>query len=433
MPAFQNVIMPDTGTELLREELALAFAGLGLRVFRVHPADLWKEGSEHSLASLREYGPALFFSVNFQGLGELKNTVEYIERTGGAVAVWCVDNPWNVLSAVKTPVWKRLPLFVTDGSFIPGLQAHGAERVYCMPLAACPELFRPNARRDAAFRPPPDLAPLVFVGRTGFPGKDSFFANIALPQALLEQAVEMANGTRSQSAPDAVAGVVRPDFLWWQRQLPPAPCLWPGKKARVASYGAELCTVAARTAALGAVAAIPADVLGCSGNGGNAENKIGESSAMLDIFGDAGWQELLEGLGSSGQATTGENIQKKRPAVRLFPPVDYYAHVPGIYRSARYSLTITSLQLPSGLNQRHFDVWASGGCCLSDNTPGLALFPRELTEPVTWSRPADIPGLVANLEKSHTREELIRGWQQNILEKHTYTHRVQGMLQALGR
>ena len=429
MPAFQNVIMPDTGTELLREELALAFAGLGLRVFRVHPADLWKERAEHSLASLREYGPALFFSVNFQGLGELKNTVEYLENTGSTVAVWCVDNPWNVLSAVKAPVWKRLPLFVTDGSFIPGLQAHGAERVYCMPLAACLELFSPNARRDAAFPPPSDLAPLVFVGRTGFPGKDSFFANIALSQTLLEQATDMARDT----ATGPVAGKERPDFLWWQEQLPPAPCLWPGKKARIASYGAELCTFASRTAALTAAATIPADAFGGSGCDGNAEHNTGKSSSMLDIFGDAGWQEFLQEFGKSEQAATGENRLKTRPSVRLFPPVDYYVHLPGIYRAARYSLTITSMQLPFGLNQRHFDVWASGGCCLSDNTPGLALFPRDLTKPITWSRPADIPGLVMNLEKNHVREGLIRGWQQNILEKHTYRHRVQGVLQALDK
>ena len=426
MPSFQNVLLPDSGKDLLREELSRAFTACGLRVFRVHPAALHETGSPQSLAALREHGPALFFSVNFQGLENLKTTVGFLEDAGCAIAVWCVDNPWNLLSAVKTPLWKRLPFFVTDRAFIPGLRLHGAERVFHMPLAACPELFCPNKQRDAAFPPPPDLAPLVFVGRTGFPGKNSFFANIDLPHPLLERAKGMARGEFSDDEEGR-----RPDFLWWLSRLYPenpasereatapapagnredfSPLLWPGKKGRAPACGAEECTLACRSAVLAAAtrAFDPSPPAPLS-------TIAGHSPAILDIFGDSGWQELAR---SSG-------------AVRAFPPVDYYARLPGLYRAARYSLTVTSMQLPSGLNQRHFDVWAAGGCCLSDNTPGLSLFPEELTRPVTYARPADIPGLVAALEKNHARTGLVRGWQQVITEQHTYVHRIEGVLRAI--
>jgi spore maturation protein CgeB len=133
----------------------------------------------------------------------------------------------------------------------------------------------------------------------------------------------------------------------------------------------------------------------------------------LDLFGDPGWQEHVRG------------------GVRLRPPVDYYTRLPCIYARSRYSLCLTSLQLPQGLNQRHFDVWTAGGFCLSDASPGLGLFPEELTRPMSFRAPSDIGPRVQALENSGARQALAAGWQSCLWAEHRYVHRALAVLDAL--
>ncbi len=393
MPALQHVILPDNGASLIRQELAIAFQREGMRVSRVDPKILAEAGHENSLAALLEGTEgALFLSINFQGLGNLKATLALLEQHNAAVAVWCVDNPWNLLAGVRDPRWRSLPLFVTDKSFIGPLKQCGATKVEHLPLAACPASFGPNAQRDAAFPAPKNLAPLIFVGHSAFPGKDAFFAGTTLDTAVLEKAKSL------------LEQGVRPDLTWWETQLACSPeTFWPGKKARVPALGAEESNFAWRRLCLHHAAVAGKEL--------HDTESDADASACLTILGDAGWQKDLP------------------PHAELRKPVDYYAHLPAIYRKARYNLTITSLQLPQGLNQRHFDTWLAGGFCLTDNTPGLTLFPQELTRPITFSKARDIPTLVNRLEGCPAqRKALQHDWQQHILQFHTYQHRVISLL-----
>lgn len=385
-----HVVLPDSGAELLRQELALGFAQAGCRVSRVAPGALHDGQNPQSLARLADAGPFLLFSVNFQGLNPLRQTLELLERCGGRAAVWCVDNPWNLLAGARDPRWKGLPLFVTDESFVEPLKAHGAAFVRHLPLAASFESFGPNAAREKAFPPPEDLAPFVFVGRSAFPGKDAFFAGQETPEDLRQRAESMLPQGQ------------RPDLAWWERQLGCAPgAFWPGKAARPPALGAENANLAWRGLCLEAAARAGLDKRG-----------RGEYPG-LDVFGDEGWRENLP------------------EGARLRPPVDYYARLPGIYARAEYSLCLTSLQLPAGLNQRHFDVWAAGGVCLSDATPGLRLFPEELTRPIRFRKPGDIGPLAKRLEASGKKAALAADWRRHLREWHTYAHRAQSVLDAL--
>lgn len=389
MNIVSHVIVPDSGKELLRRELASAFAEMGCTVSRVPAQALQDNTSPWHVSHLGDKGPFLLFSVNFQGLEPLRQTLEQVTKGGGRIAVWCVDNPWNLLAGVRDPRWRELALFVTDSSFIAPLQAHGAVFVRHLPLASCPECFAPDATRDAAFPPPADLAPFVFVGRSAFPGKERFFAGQHLPEALSLRAEAM------------LAQGLRPDLRWWEQELQrDAAGFWPGKAARLPALGAENANLAWRSLCL-KEAALAGSHLAAQGAPG------------LDLFGDEGWSAAL-------------------PAgARLAGPVDYYARLPGLYAKARYSLCLTSLQLPEGLNQRHFDVWTAGGVCLSDATPGLRLFPEELTRPVCFQRPDSLEDLAERLEKQHSRQTLIADWQKLLHEKHRYTHRAQTVLDCL--
>ncbi len=330
--------------------------------------------------------PSLFFCVNFRGLDKHGEAFRLWQRAGVPVAVWGVDNPWNLLSGLRDAFWKDVFLFVTDASFLPGLKAAGARHACHLPLAA-------DARRfatDAAPEPvTPPLNPLVFVGRSAFPDKARFFVGQSVPKNMLHAELER---TRVGE---------RPDFFHWLHALGldgPDTALWPGSAARKASLGAEECSFAWRLACL--KAALPEG---------------------LTVFGDQGWKTLLP-----------EGTPAGREAPDLRGPLDYYGSLGRVYRNAEFSLAMTSFLLPAGLNQRHFDVWAAGGFCLTDATPGLDLFPQELAEPVTFRRPEDIPRLAARFRADpEGKRELAARWRSLILAEHNYGQRMGTLLSSI--
>jgi len=369
------VWLPGGEGDLLRLELREAFEALG---YRVRPLP-----DEAALRGLLAGGecPALYFSVNFKGLDPLGEAAHLLEAAGARLAVWCVDNPLHLISGLRARFWARLNLFVTDDWFITPLQALGAASVRHLPLAA-----RAADLADEPRRPVPAFADLahrlVFAGRSAFPGKADFFAGCAIPVAAWTEAERL------------LASGGRPDFGWWLARLG-IDRLWPGADARRAGFCAEETGKAWRTACLGA-----------------AHEAL---AGALTIFGDAGWRELLP-VGTD-----------------LRGPVDYYAALPEIAASAGACLNCTSPLLPHGLTQRHFDTWAWGGLLLTDATPGLSLFPAELTRAVTFRSPQDIaPRRRALQASAREAEGLKRAWRSELAARHTYAHRVRNMLESLG-
>ncbi len=223
----------------------------------------------------------------------------------------------------------------------------------------------------------------MFVGRSVFPTRKGFFAGLQPPQEQWDRAQAM------------LGRGGRPHFHWWSEEVgvPWPQGFWPGKQARLAGLGAEESSRLQRALCLSA----------------------GARAWPTTVFGDAAWKELVPQLQD------------------LRPPVDYYGSLPGVYRSAGFSLNVTSLLLPAGLTQRHFDVWAAGGFLLTDATEGLSIFPQELVEPVRFSAPADLPAVLAQLEgKPSLKRDLAIVWRAEILSRHTYAARIAAVLQATG-
>ena len=365
------VWLPGSDSGLLSRELALAFGGRDWTV-RWIPPHTQEESLPWQLAKQR---PRLFFSVNFRGIDSYGHVFYYLREAGARVAVWFVDNPFHVLTGAKSHFWKEMDLFVTDKSFVDPLRKLGAVSVHHLPLATSSALFgTPRGELPETAQGIEDR--LVFVGRSAFPGKREFFAGVGLDEKAWSRARDMLS--RGE----------RPDFFWWAGQLG-LDTLWPGNEVRAAGLGAEESGRYWRTRCLRA-----------AGKG-------------LTVFGDAAWREELPGADLRG-------------------PVDYYGALPLIYARAGACLNLTSPLLPAGLTQRHFDVWCAGGVLLTDNTPGLDLFPRELTGPVTFALPEEIPGLFAKLSPGRlARERLVAAWREHILAEHTYSRRVGVVLDRL--
>ncbi|MDP3431268.1 MAG: glycosyltransferase, partial [Desulfomicrobium sp.] len=135
-------------------------------------------------------------------------------------------------------------------------------------------------------------------------------------------------------------------------------------------------------------------------------------AAMVDltVVGDDAWRGML-------------------PGARLLPPVDYYSGLAEVYRRASFSLNLTSLLLPHGLTQRHFDVWACGGFLLTDDTPGMKIFPQELARAVIFASPSEAAELLRSLAANPKgKEELRRAWQEHVCAEHSYVVRLRAII-----
>lgn len=357
--------LPGNAGQLVHAELAMALEACGFD--RVHTA----EAADAVLLPECWQGekPHLALSVNFRGLDGKGRIFELLRAMRIPVAVWLVDNPWHLLSGIELPWWKETDIFVTDPTFLEPLRHAGAAKTHFLPLAAAWHMLDWQGPRSCG-KP-------LFVGRSQFPEKKSFFAGVRANGALLEQAARM------------LARGERPDFHWWARQYGVA--LWPGKGGRPPGLGAEECSCQWRAQWLRALAPYNPTVIG-----------------------DSGWSRFL-------------------PQLKISPPVDYYKSLPAYYANAVCSVNATSLLLPGSLNQRHFDVWAAGGFLLSDATKGLELFPRELAEPISLATPQELAAKIDYYAANPgPRLELANSWREVIAREHTYACRLRELLEKVG-
>jgi len=375
-----EVWIPTRADGLLIAELESGLSACGFKVRRLSAENVARDLPR----LLARSSPALYLSVNFAGLDALGESYHLLRASGAQVAVWCVDNPFHLLSGLKAGWWRQAALLVTDDSFMPLLGEHGAQRVFHLPLAAWPEHFAPlPAKAHGPSRPDqPDMDVadrLVFVGRSRFPQKQGFFAGLDLP------------GDAWRKALGLLEIGERPDFLWWRRMLG-VDSLWPGSEVRRAGLGADEGTRELRGRCLRSAA----------------------HDAPLTVFGDSHWREAV-------------------PEVTdLRPQVDYYGPLRDIYAQAGACLNVTSLLLPAGLTQRHFDVWMAGGVLITDATPGLAIFPEELCREMRFRRPQEIGAVFRRLTlDSALRADLGRAWKNLLLVGHTYQHRMERLLNWL--
>ena len=395
------VLLPGNDGQLLHQELrhALAQCGYGPIVETLpHPRSGAAAGGASAAGDafaanwrdfLRDSKPELLLSVNLRGLDAEGRIFHLCRAMGIPVALWFVDNPWHVLSGVRLPWWQDAHIYVTDAGFVEGLKAQGAERVFHLPLAVAPHMWRGLESLPARFEPP------LFVGRSAFPEKERFFAAASVPHELEAEAVSLL--ARSSGPQDA------PHFFWWHSRL--GGSLWPGYDVRRPGLGAERCAQANRTRWL---LAAGAGKLGQPDQPARPDWPDG-----LRVIGDDGWKVLL-------------------PGADIHPPVDYYTLLPDCYARAQAVLNVTSLLMPHSLSQRHFDVWASGGLLLSDATQGLNIFADALVEPMRLRGPEDFMVKYAWFQ-AHPADalDLRHAWREHLRAAHGYEHRILRILQTL--
>lgn len=368
-PSGKNLIwITGDSNSLLTQELIEAAKQSGLQARIITPDNLHR----NLLPLLDQETPEIILSINFSGLDKYGDNYYLLREAGVKVAVWMVDNPFHILSGLKSTFWHQVPLLVTDQWFVKPLIDHGAGKVAHMPLATDTSLFLPKAAKA-----PENMRDIIFVGRSEFPDKKSFFAGCSMNRDEYSLAEEMIRNRK------------KPDFEFWVNKDIPDN-FWPSSDIRRSGFKAEECGRLWRSACLESV-----------------QNK-------LTLFGDINWENFL-------------------PYADIRQPIDYYTTLPVVYHTGKVTLNMTSPLLPDGLTQRNFDVWAAGGFLLTDKTNGLNIFPDDLVDTITFEGPDQIPDLCDNfLTSPDLRKEISNNWRQLILEKHTYKHRIKQLLNFIG-
>lgn len=363
----KTIWIPGDDNSLLVPELCRAFKAEGF-AYKVIPPDAMRKDLLNLLCGEL---PELVLSINFNGMDNAGETFFMLREAGVKVAVWMVDNPFHILSGIKSTYWQEVPLLVTDHWFIPTLEKHGAKQVAHLPLATDPVIFNEKAS------PYPQLDQrTVFVGRSSFPAKDHFFSGCTF------------NIEDEKAALKSIRGNIKPDFEWWAGRDGTYK-FWPGREVRATGFKTEQSGLLWRILSL---------------------QKAGDK---LTIFGDEGWRQYL-------------------PDADLRSPVDYFTGLPGVYAGAGISLNMTSPLLPCGLTQRNFDVWSAGGFLLSDYTAGLSIFPQEMLEHCTFKTPDQLPEKIEFIKSNPLlQKELSKKWQELIITKHKYTDRIHKLLSFL--
>ncbi len=324
--------------------------------------------------------PDFFISINGRFLDSNGRTFALLEHLKIPLALWIVDNVWNILSAFKSDWWKECHIFVSDSSFIPQLRELGAKYVYYLPLAGSQTTHVSEKLAKSI-----DNIELLFIGHSAFTDKSSFFNAVDKTSNFIES--KKSEILTSYISKKSIANI---NFHTIYNELKQYENirLWGSHDFRKISYFAS-----------------ELDLF-------NKVFWLDKLSKNLTIIGDKGWNDLLN-----------------KP--KLLPPIDYYTTLPSYYNRANFTLNIPSMLMPNALTQRHFDVWLSDGFLFSAPTKGLEIFSNEHQESITVATPDELQMKMKVLSLNTSHYNNLKKYIKNeIISSHLYKHRVETMIKV---
>ncbi len=328
---------------------------------------------EETLQKLR---PEMIISVNMMGFDGSGVLSDLSFKYGIPVCVWFVDDPAPILLHQKQFIRSNMTAFCWERTYLNGLKKSGFKDAYYLPLATSIELF---SKKEAS----PDIVKLAFVG-SAMNGK--FLENIRKKiiwnpayDSIVKQSAEIISECTHGDVADIISQVSQQLNI----SLP--------SDNRNAVWLQSLIT---HTASM------------------LKRKKIISSMKDLGIetFGDPqGWKQLC-----GSWLKTHQNV-------------DYRTELASIYRKIEINLNVTSSQMPTGVNQRVFDIPASGSFVLNDKQSDL----EELFEKDEIAMYCSIDELKEKYQyysnNESERRRISENALQHIMKEHTYLNRYKRM------
>lgn len=352
---------------------------------------------EHLLTAVVHFKPDAVLTLNHLGVDREGVLVELLEKLQLPLASWFVDNPHLILHLYQKLVSPWTTIFTWDVDNISSLKAMGFAHVFYLPLATDPRRFNlpGNAQTPASWR-----AQVSFVGNSMLYKVGGRLKKGRLSRPLLTAFKNTA--TRfGQSAERSVRAFVAQEAP----ELQQAYADLPNNEARLA-YETALTWEATRQYRLHCVRQLlPFQPL---------------------IVGDPGWRIVFKKQIGQGAEP---NAKPNSGQVRLHPELAYYDQLPLFYPCSDINFNCTSKQMKGAVNQRIFDVPATGAFVLTDWREQM----DELFEPhkeiAYYQDPEEAPDLIRHyLKHPQERRNIITAARTRILAEHTWQHRLQSLL-----
>jgi len=330
------------------------------------------------------FSPDFLLTMNHLGLDREGLVSEFCRRRELPLLSWFVDRPDLFLPQYRNLDNPYLAYAVWDADAVKPLEDAGHGQIFHLPLAA--DLGRLECVPDA-----PALRGVAFVGNSMQAATDKCWRLSGQPDSLRGLWEDVAGKFATSAVRDL------PEFV--------------ARENRTANALRESCDPASR-AALDSFVYWRATQL----------YRWDCLRALLPfepvVAGDEHWKTLI-----------GEEASWTYAG-----PLHYYSDLPDFYRSTGINFNTTSMQMKGALNQRVFDVPASGGFLLTDYRVQLDAAFEVGREVVCYHGVEEIGDLVRHyLANPSARREISLRARARIEREHSYAHRIETMCANMKR
>ena len=395
-------ILMLTSKYFLMGEIVAACGRLGVphQLLQLPDGELGRgEFIERFLSAVIEFKPDFVFTINHLGVDREGVLADLLEQLRLPLASWFVDNPHLVLYLYSRLVNPWTAIFTWDADNLDSLRALGFERVSYLPLGTDVQRFLPPDQVPS--RPPLAGLPKAWDGRAAFVG-NSMISKVAarmgrtpFPPVLLENYQAIAAGF---SASDERS--VRAYLALAHLSLLPHFDALDSAELKL-GYETMITWEATRQYRFSCVQGIL-------------------PFAPL-IAGDKGWIDLMAEL--PGPA----------PIWRYHPELNYYDDLPRLYPRAALNFNCTSKQMKGAVNQRVFDVPATGAFLLTDYREQVENLFEPGREIICYHSPEEATDLARRyLARPQDRLAVAAAARARILAEHSYEHRVRALMDRMG-
>ncbi len=348
---------------------------------------------------VEEHEPDALLTINHLGFDADGRLTELLENLGLPGLIWYVDSPRYILLDNWDNASDNIGIFLWDTGYADWIRKAGFQKVHFLPLATAPETFyQPVDLDKMAGNCDPGAA--IFVGDSMNEAVHKTIGKLPdnLRASFNNTAVQNLAGRFSAEllSPEGINGKTVWDVF--------SELLSVGQSCRTVetadslNYESVFVLMATRTQRTRFLATVA--------------NLI--QPEKLIIYGDDGWQNHLNG------------------STVLMPQVDYYHELSDVYQRASAVINLTGFQMPRGLNQRCYDVPASGGFLITDHQEDIERLFRPGEEIVTCKTPEELIDKWNYYRRNpEERRGIIEAGQRRVLNEHTYRHRIREMMEVM--
>ena len=338
---------------------------------------------EELLRAVLEFSPDFAFTINHLGVDREGILSELLEKLRLPLASWFVDNPHLVLYLYDSLVSPWTSIFTWDADNLQSLRDMGFEHVSYLPLGCDVHRFTPGREKDAR---PEWRADVSFVG-------NSMVSKVLQRKERSQLPPELADGYEGIAAGFA-ASDERSVGTYLQKHHPELMPAFLGLESAEQRLGYEtmLTWEATRVYRLSCVkATLPFEPL---------------------VVGDAaGWQKLLPAKG-----------------VRFHGELNYYTQLPAFYPCSAVNFNCTSKQMKGAVNQRVFDVPATGSFLITDYREQVENLFEPGKEIICYHSPEEAEEQIRRwLAAPDERARIAQAARKRVLAEHAYELRVQAL------